>query len=172
MGELKFFYCLIKLCVGTSTGIEKGVCIKTHHSNKDSVKTHANHLNPAEIDSRREMSSHNILQLMTHLNDFEITINNVICEFATRLSALIDANFFLILENRDGRKLCGSTGLVDQYVRGTLRPLDTDQIATFDPKVTGNHFVHLATATSNTDVGDDVEGRGSHGGVVGGSGGA
>jgi len=117
------------------------------------------------------MSSHNILQLMTHLNDFEITINNVICEFATRLSALIDANFFLILENRDGRKLCGSTGLVDQYVRGTLRPLDTDQIATFDPKVTGNHFVHLATATSNTDVGDDVEGRGSHGGVVGGSGG-
>lgn len=92
------------------------------------------------------MASQNILQLMTHLNDFEITINNVICEFATRLSTLIDANFFLILENRDGRKLCGSANLVDEYVKGSLRPFDTDQLGTFESK-TSNNFVNLGAVS-------------------------
>jgi len=96
------------------------------------------------------MSSHNILQLMTHLNDFEITINNVICDFTTRLSALIDANFFLILENRDGRKLCGSPALVDDYARGSLRSQESDQIASYDSKPPNNRFVHLA-ANGNVD---------------------
>ena len=98
------------------------------------------------------MSSHNILQLMTHLNDFEITINNVICEFATRLSALIDANFFLILENRDGRKLCGSPALVDDYVRGTLSTRDSDQIASYDSKPANNRFVQLNSVGINGNV--------------------
>ena len=97
------------------------------------------------------MASHNILQLMTHLNDFEITINNVICDFTTRLSALIDANFFLILENRDGRKLCGSPSLIDDYVRGALTRQDSDQIADYDAKPPVNRFVQLSAATNGDD---------------------
>jgi len=90
------------------------------------------------------MSSQNIMQLMTHLNDFEVTITHVVFEMATRLAALFDANFFLMFENRDGRKLCGSTSLIDEYVQGSLRALDTDQIAAFEARPTlDGKFVHL-----------------------------
>ena len=75
------------------------------------------------------MSAHNnLLDLMSQLTNLEANISTIIMEFATKLSSLTDLHMLLVLENRDGRKLCGSMDLIDAYAKGGFRPSNSDQV--------------------------------------------
>jgi len=81
------------------------------------------------------MAAHNnLLDLMTQITNLESNISAIIMEFASKLSALTDLHLFLVLENRDGRKVCGSPHLIESYAKGGFRPLRTDLLVDTESK--------------------------------------
>ena len=81
------------------------------------------------------MAAHNnLLDLMTQITNLESNISAIIMEFASKLSALTDLHLFLVLENRDGRKVCGSPHLIESYAKGGFRPLRTDLLVDIESK--------------------------------------
>ena len=81
------------------------------------------------------MAAHNnLLDLMTQITNLEANISAIIMEFASKLSALTDLHLFLVLENRDGRKVCGSPHLIESYAKGGFQPLTTDLLIDAESK--------------------------------------
>ena len=81
------------------------------------------------------MAAHNnLLDLMTQITNLESNISAIIMEFASKLSSLTDLHLFLALENREGRKVCGSPHLIESYAKGGFRPLRTDLLVDVESK--------------------------------------
>ena len=52
------------------------------------------------------MAAHNnLVDLMTQITNLESNISSIIMEFASKLSSLTDLHLFLVLENRERRKV-------------------------------------------------------------------
>ena len=75
---------------------------------------------------------------MSQITNLESNISTIIMEFATKLASLTDLHMLLVLENRDGRKLCGSPHLIDAYAKGSFRSSNADQLVDVESKTHRN----------------------------------
>ena len=78
------------------------------------------------------MAGHSNRRKTSQNMDLESNISSIIMEFASKLSSLTDLHLFLMLENRERRKVCGSARLTDSYAKGGLRPLRNDVLVDVD----------------------------------------
>jgi hypothetical protein len=81
-------------------------------------------------------SSQSLLGLVNQLQNMEVSFATILMEAAMKLSALTDANIFVLIETQEGRKFSGKRHLCDAYLRGGLGPIGNDVEFEVDPTVT------------------------------------
>jgi len=79
----------------------------------------------------------NILGLVSHLHSMESSFSAILIEAAMKLASLTDANLFILVETKDGRRFAGKRHLCNQYTSGGLAPVGSDLEMEVDPSVIG-----------------------------------
>ena len=72
------------------------------------------------------MSTQNLLPLLEQLQLMENSLTNFMFETILKLRSLTDSKVFLLLENSERRRYCGSPELVDVFEQRGLNGLSTD----------------------------------------------
>jgi len=67
----------------------------------------------------------------------ESSFSAILIEAAMKLASLTDANLFILVETKDGRRFAGKPHLCDMYTLGKLAPVGTDLEMEVDPSVIG-----------------------------------
>lgn len=112
-------------------------------------------------------SSQSLLGLVNQLQNIELTFTTILMESAMKLSALTDANIFVLVESQEGRRYCGKRHLCDAYVASGLSPIGNDVEMEVNPTISAlherrtvaapvNHAYHQSRSTEN----NPVQGRG------------
>ena len=81
-------------------------------------------------------SSSNLLNLVSQLQSMEMSFTSILMEAAMKLSAITDANIFVLVETPDGRKISGKRHLCDAYMSGNLTPTGQDVEFEVNPLIT------------------------------------
>ena len=81
-------------------------------------------------------SSSNLLNLVSQLQSMEMSFTSILMETAMKLSALTDANIFVLVETAEGRKISGKRHLCDAYLSGNLIPNGQDVEFEVNPLIT------------------------------------
>lgn len=79
----------------------------------------------------------NILGLVSHLHSMESSFSAILIEAAMKLASLTDANLFILVETKDGRRFAGKRHLCNLYTSGGLAPIGSDLEMEVDPAVIG-----------------------------------
>lgn len=79
----------------------------------------------------------NILGLVSHLHSMESSFSAILIEAAMKLASLTDANLFILVETKDGRRFAGKRHLCNLYTSGDLAPMGSDLEMEVDPSVIG-----------------------------------
>jgi len=79
----------------------------------------------------------NILGLVSHLHSMESSFSAILIEAAMKLASLTDANLFILVETKDGRRFAGKRHLCNLYTSGELTPVGSDLEMEVDPSVIG-----------------------------------
>jgi len=75
--------------------------------------------------SRMAMTSaQSLLGLVSQLQSMETSFAAILMEAAMKLSALTDANIFVLIDSQDGRKFSGKRYLCDSYMSGSYCPME------------------------------------------------
>jgi hypothetical protein len=80
-------------------------------------------------------SAQGLLGLMSQLQSMEMSFTTILMEAAMKLSALTDANIFVLVETQEGRKFAGKRHLCDAYLEGGLNPIGNDVEFVVNPAV-------------------------------------
>lgn len=84
-------------------------------------------------------SSQSLLGLVNQLQNIEMTFTTILMESAMKLSALTDANIFVLVESQEGRRYCGKRHLCDAYTGSGLSPIGNDVEMEVNPSVSAVH---------------------------------
>jgi len=84
-------------------------------------------------------SSQSLLGLVNQLQNIEMTFTTILMESAMKLSALTDANIFVLVESQEGRRYCGKRHLCDAYAGSGLSPIGNDVEMEVNPSISAVH---------------------------------
>jgi len=92
----------------------------------------------------------NILGLVSHLHSMESSFSAILIEAAMKLASLTDANLFILVETKDGRRFAGKRHLCNLYTSGELSPVGSDLEMEVDPSVIGLRARYIGTPGSQS----------------------
>jgi len=105
------------------------------------------------LDEATMSSVDNILGLVSHLHSMESSFSAILIEAAMKLASLTDANLFVLVETKDGRRFAGKRHLCNLYTSGELAPMGSDLEMEVDPSVIGLRARYVGNQTGpNNDL--------------------